>query len=124
MADEPRHFKECVRFFAFIRDKNPNIVTSSLVLAEIQWTLTKFYKLSKIESIKALYGVMGLKNIKIVDNHDVLSAIKIYQNHSVKFVDAMIATNAEVKSGAIIVSYDKDFDKIGIKRIEPSEFND
>ena len=95
---------------------------SSLVIAEINWILSKFYKLSKEEVIMKLNGVLGLKNLKIIDDVDPVFALKMFQDHSVKFIDAMIASNSLVSKGEmIIVSYDRDFDKMGVKRIEPAD---
>ena len=69
-----------------------------------------------------LNGVLGLKNLKIIDDVDPVFALKMFQDHSVKFIDAMIASNSLVSKGEmIIVSYDRDFDKMGVKRIEPAD---
>lgn len=49
-------------------------------------------------------------------------AIDLYQKHNIKFVDALIASHPKMQNKEIVVvSYDKDFDKLGIKRQEPAE---
>ena len=46
----------------------------------------------------------------------------LYAGHSVKFIDALITSIPQIAGGDMIaVSYDKDFDKLNVKRKEPKE---
>lgn len=67
-----------------------------MVLSEIAWTLLSYYKFSKPEVVKALRGIVNLRGLSIID----------------KF---------QFSKNWIIVSYDHDFDKIDIKRMEPGQ---
>jgi len=49
----------------------------------------------------------------------------MYSSKNVKFIDAMIASVDQIVSGSwVVVSYDKDFDKLGVKRAEPGGLRD
>ena len=48
--------------------------TSTLVLAELQWTLKSFYKFTKEETLTSLYGITSLKNLKILNDPNQLLA--------------------------------------------------
>ncbi|MEK9166815.1 MAG: PIN domain-containing protein [Patescibacteria group bacterium] len=121
-ADIKKQFQDSYSFLESVKTGKNEAYISSLVIAEINWILSKFYKLSKEEVIMKLNGVLGLKNLKIIDDVDPVFALKMFQDHSVKFIDAMIASNSLVSKGEmIIVSYDRDFDKMGVKRIEPAD---
>ncbi len=49
-------------------------------------------------------------------------ALEYFEAHNVKFIDALIASGPSfVKGEFILVSYDHDFDKLGIQRIEPDK---
>ena len=51
---------------------------------------------------------------------DISVAISLYAAQSVKFADALIASHPLLRQGKlIVVSYDADFDKLGVKRVEP-----
>jgi predicted nucleic-acid-binding protein len=87
------------------------------------WTLSSYYSRKKSEVIEVVEAVTDILGGRIEDDHRIEVASEIYKEYSVKFIDALIASSPSILSGeTIVVSYDKDFDKIGIKRLEPSDF--
>lgn len=125
VKDDPKKFKDCVNLFLKVREGKVCAVTSAIVLAEIVWTGTKFYKISKQEITEALRGVFKFKHLRISDEVDLLEAVSFYEEYNVKFADCLIAShNVVQKNGAVIISYDRDFDKMKIKRIEPKDLLD
>lgn len=120
IKDDPQKVKECGVIFEKIQKGEIRALTSNLVLAEIVWTGLKFYKIKKEELINALKGILDFKNLKIINDFSSRLAIEIYGKFPIKFIDALIASNPQIfRKEIIIVSYDKDFDKIGVKRKEP-----
>jgi uncharacterized protein len=123
VKENEKSFSECFSFLELVKKKKLKACTSFLVLAEVNWTLGSFYKFSKDETIRAIKSIVNLKNLKICDGCAFQSAVALYEAHNIKFVDALIASNFAVqKRKAIIVSYDKDFDKLEATRIEPGKF--
>jgi len=115
-------FKECSKILNLVRQNKISVFTSSLVLSEIEWVLESFYNFEKQKVITALESIINLKALKVVDKFNPRLALEIFQKKNVKFVDALIASNPAIfQKKVIIVSYDKDFDKISIKRAEPKE---
>jgi predicted nucleic acid-binding protein len=120
LRDEEKTFKDCLKFLNRIKTGKIKAFTSHLILGEVNWTLLRFYKFPKERIIEGLVSVLKLKNLKIMDKFDSIIAIEIYKNFPVKFIDALIASNPQIaKKEVVIVSYDRDFDKIGVRRIEP-----
>ncbi len=96
--------------------------TSSLVLAEINWTLRRYYDFSRDETAEAMSGILNLKNLGILDNFNPDYAVELYKRHGTKFIDCMISSIHWVRTGRVyVVSYDRDFDKFGAKRVEPAD---
>ncbi len=125
IKENEKTFGECFGILNKIKKGEIKAFTSSLVLAEINWVLGSFYRFSKFQVAESLKGIINLKGLKIVDKHNLRLAVSIYEKHNVKFVDALIASNFLIfrnKFLAVVVSYDRDFDRIGIKRKEPGEF--
>lgn len=113
-------FRESRAVLELIKNKRIAAFTSNMVLAEVAWTLLSFYKFPKRQVVKALQGIIYLKGLKFKDAFDNKLAVEIYQKHNIKFIDAVIASHPMIfKKGAAIISYDKDFDKIGTNRLEP-----
>lgn len=97
--------------------------TSALVLAEVNWVLSSFYKLSKELIIPYLAGIASLKHLRFEDAYEPAYALRLWGKYGIKFVDCLIVSSPSfLKGNVILVSYDKDFDKIeGITRQEPRE---
>ena len=115
-------FAECSSILELVQAGRIRAVINTLVFAEVSWVLGRLYGFPKREVVMALNSIVQLKNLSIDDHHDALFGLSLYEQHTVKFIDAMIASHDLVAVSKIpIVSYDKDFDKLGVKRITPSE---
>jgi len=115
-------FQDCSKLFEIIKDGEIKAKTSHLVMAEVVWTLQSTYKASKNQVSKVATSVESIPNLKIEDDFVTNLAHQLFKDHSVKYIDALIASNPEIQSKKMtVVSYDKDFDKLGIKRLEPKD---
>lgn len=115
-------FEECAKVLELVRGSKIKAYTSTTVLAETVWVLTSTYHESKAKIAKGLSGIIKLNNLKIIDSFDLERTIELFSKYSVKFIDALIATNPKIQSKkCVILSYDKDFDKLGVIRKEPQE---
>ena len=123
VLENPQMTRESTAVLMLIKNGAIKACTNNLVIAEINWVLRQVYLTSKEQRIKSIKGIIKLKNLKIVTETDFLLGLNLYEQYNIKFIDALIAANRLIqKRQAIIVSYDKDFDKIkGIKRLEPKQ---
>lgn len=122
VKEDEKSFKECYQFFKLMEGRKIRAFTSPLVLVEIDWVLESFYKFQKDKAIEALESISKLRGLQLIDKINFPLAIELYKNQKVKFLDALIASNPKVIRREIaIVSYDKDFDKLGVIRKEPKE---
>lgn len=121
VPDDENAHAACKLLFQRINEKKIRAATSSLVYAEIVWVLQSFYKFPKQKIAEAL-KVFSAAGIMFHDRVELSHAIDLYEAHNVKFIDALLASHPLLQSGeAVMVSYDTDFDKLGIRRIEPHE---
>lgn len=123
IPDHEAMHKDCVALMCAIREGRIRAHTSSLVIAEIVWTLLSFYKIPKTEVLEAVQSIAQLRHLSIEARERVDTALNLYTNHNVKFVDALLASAEGVQNGAVcVVSYDREFDRIpGVVRKEPRE---
>lgn len=122
VKDDAHKVKDCECLFEAVKQGKIKAFTSSLILAEISWVCASFYQLRKQIIVKALKTILEIKNLKVIDKVDCDLAVIIYNHHSVKFIDALIIANPLIfKKQAIVVSYDKDFDKLKVLRQEPNQ---
>lgn len=109
------------RWEKVFRGFEDGIVTSSLVLSEIAWTLLSYYKFSREKVILAIRSILNIKGLKIIDEYQPITAMDIFEKFGIKFIDSFIASIPQIFDKKwVIVSYDKEFDKLDVLRKEPS----
>ncbi len=122
VQENQKVFKDCRSFLQLIKGNQIKAYTCGLVLAEVLWVLSSYYHVKKPGLIEALKSILNLRGLRVIDKIDYLAAEKIYEKFNVKFIDAVIASVAITDSTRwLIVSYDRDFDRIGINRKEPGQ---
>ena len=121
VADDEKAHQSCRELFGLIEEREVKGVASSLIFAEIVWVLGSFYKFPRAKISEAL-ATFARSGIMFDDRFDILAAIESYGSHQIKFVDALIASHPLIRSGKLpLISYDADFDKLKVKRMEPQE---
>lgn len=68
-----------------------NLVTTSLVIAEIVWTLESYYELDKKEIQTMILGILNTDGLEALDSDLILQAIVHYTDKNVDFIDAFNA---------------------------------
>jgi len=122
LQDHTVQTKDCQAVLRSLQNGQLTALTSELVIAEFLWTAMRSYQLSKTVSASMVKALFALPNLHLHGEPNMLVAIDCYEKYSVKFIDAVIASYELIQIGELpILSYDKDFDKIGIRRYEPAE---
>lgn len=115
-------FHECHSFLKSIKENKIEAYTGTVVLTEVVWTLSSFYKISKAKIIEGVHGIINISGLKVTDNYNQNLALTLFEKHSVKYIDALIASNEEIYTKKMtVISYDRDFDKLPVIRKEPKE---
>lgn len=95
------------------------LLLSDVVVAEIIWLLTAYYKLTKEEVVEKIYPLLNLPHIES-QKPVLIRALYFYRNFNIDYIDAYSASFCEEKKLEGICSFDKGLDKIKeIKRFEP-----
>jgi predicted nucleic-acid-binding protein len=68
-----------------------NLVTTSMVIAEIVWTLESYYELDKKEIQALVLGILNTDGLAVIDSDLILQAIVPYADKNVDFIDAFNA---------------------------------
>lgn len=113
-------FDNCVRFLRLISDGKIQTFTSTIILLEVNFVLISFYNFEKPRIYQALQSIIDLPGLKFIDDFNRREAIELYAKTGIKFTDCLLASLIK-DSNLTIVSYDHDFDKLGLRRLEPKE---
>lgn len=92
---------------------------SEMTVAEVVWTLTSLYKLTREDIVEKIYGLLNLNSI--YSNKELLiRTLYFYGNFNIAFIDAYLAAFCEQENLEEIYSFDKGLDKIkSVKRFKP-----
>lgn len=94
--------------------------TSHLALAEIVWTLDTQYGVSREEIAGMLRDLLGLQSLRVDQKEMLREVVDLYASTNVDFIDAYHAVDLRQRGLEAIVSYDRDFDRLGVPRVEPA----
>lgn len=124
VRENEKVWQETRHLIQMIEARRITAVTSPLVCAEVQWVLRSVYAQPKEVIASSLHGIINIKNLRLDHVPNTALAVALYEEHTIKFIDALLASDARVLHGSMgIISYDKEFDKIkGVVRREPKYF--
>lgn len=118
----PQIFQDCRNLLKAVKENKIDAFTGTIVLTEVTFTLKSYYKFEKDKILQGLRGIKNLGNLTIIDTYNHLLALQLFEKYSIKFTDALIASIEEVSAKKmIVVSYDRDFDKLPVIRQEPKD---
>ncbi len=90
-----------------------------MILAEVVWVLESYYKLPREKIAEKLDLIINTPNLAIADSGAFSQAVELYSSSNLDLADCFAASLA-IEEGSILISYDRDFDKLdGIVRKEP-----
>jgi predicted nucleic-acid-binding protein len=83
------------------------LVTSTLVMAEIVWTLESHYKISKREIRSKVLAILNTPGLVVEESEVILQAILWYVDKNVDFIDAFNAAWMLEHGIAVVSTYDR-----------------
>lgn len=120
VPEDQKQTSECKELFNRIRAGAITPLTSDIVIAEVNYVLTKLYKIEKSKVVEWQKDLLKLTNLNLIQTTDVQKAINLYEKLNIKFGDCLIAT--QVPQGAPLCTYDSDFKKIkGLTSVLPTQ---
>ncbi len=123
VAGTSKKAEQCKQLLRQIRDTDwHDAWTSSLVISQTELVCEQVYGLNRKDIDDIIRGLLGMRNLRILQKVDIHMALDLYEKHKIKFSNALVASNAILADDRVcIISYDKDFDTIGLKRVEPKQ---
>ncbi|MBW2369906.1 MAG: type II toxin-antitoxin system VapC family toxin [Deltaproteobacteria bacterium] len=120
-ADDAKKAKAVEKLLIRAGKGEIRLVTSPIVIAELVWVLESFYKLDRADIAELLEAILNTIGLKVDNSETVITALAIYQNDSIDYVDAYIIAHLRLREISTLYSYDKKHLSIfsDIKRVEP-----
>ena len=119
VGEKNEKFKGVFDFFMRIEQGKINVELKLIVLFQTIFVLKSYYRVPKDRIINAIMGLLKLSGLKIKDKRIIERMLELWASNNIEIVDAYLIACLEKDSQNILYSYDKDFDKFKINRIEP-----
>jgi predicted nucleic acid-binding protein len=118
--DDPSKYERCRAIFRKAIGGEIQITTSGMVIAELIWTLSSFYRVPKADVIEKVSVIVGTESLFIPDKDVVADALVLYARKNIDYIDAYNAVFMKYEGLSEIYSYDEDFDALEeVQRREP-----
>jgi predicted nucleic-acid-binding protein len=83
------------------------IVVPSVVIAELVWVLESFYQLEADAILELVEAIVNTSGLDVTDKSTVISALRLYRNRNIDFIDAWIIEFAKERGIKTIYTFDK-----------------
>jgi predicted nucleic-acid-binding protein len=113
--DQKEKAEACEKLFA----KHVDLITSPQVIMEILWTLEKYYRYPKRETVDCIIKILNTKNLECDDKELLETALVLWLRKEADFIDVFNACFMDQKGISEIYSYDLHFDQLNVRRLEP-----
>jgi len=118
--DVPSKAAACEALLLRLEAGQEEVYLPDLVIADIVWTLEKFYRVDKKRIKEMITPILAAKGMTCSSKGRVLSALVIYTKKNIDWTDAFIAAQMIESGQSEIYSYDRDFDIFpDLVRLEP-----
>ena len=85
-----------------------------LIVAECAYVLESFYRTPRPQVAHALRAIVSFGSIKVIDEGLLLRAVEVYELERLDFADAYLVACAETTGVAVIASFDRAIDRVGV----------
>ena len=118
--DDPSKYERCRAMFRKAIGGEIEITTSGIVIAELIWSLSSYYRVPKADVIEKVSVIVGTESLFIPDKDVVADALVLYARKNIDYIDAYNAVFMKYEGLSEIYSYDEDFDALEeVQRREP-----
>jgi predicted nucleic acid-binding protein len=121
-GDHPDHSARAYAFLQRVEAGEIEATITEAVIAEVVHVLSSkvLYNAPRAEIRDRLVATLNLKGMRLRAKGRYIRALDIYATTNLDFVDALLVAQVEQTKDAVVVSFDRDYDKIAsVTREEP-----
>ena len=117
--DKGKKYKELYTFFESLEGGDIQVELKLIVLFQVTPVLKSFYKVPRKQIADGLIDLLKYKGIRIKEKKIVQRTLEIWHQKQADIVDCYLIACLEKDSRNLLYSYDRDFDKFNVNRVEP-----
>ena len=117
--DKGKKYKNLYNFFESLERGEIQAELKLIVFFQVTFVLKSFYKVPREQIADGLKDLLKYKGIRIKEKKIVQRTLEIWHQKQVDIVDCYLIACLEKDSRNRLYSYDRDFDKFSVNRVEP-----
>lgn len=117
VSDDPGQSREAARLIAGARERGEPLFLNGIVLCELVWVLTSFYRFPKEAISDALEKILLAKQFEVEDKHIVWRALGDYKASRADFADCLVAARNTDSGCSETYTFDRDASTLGHYRL-------
>jgi len=118
-ADKGKKYKNLYSFFQSLENGEMKVELKLIVLFQVIFVLKSYYKVPKKNIAEGMIGLLKYRGITIKEKQVVRRTLELWGDKNIEIVDCYLIASLGGDSQNLLYSYDRDFDKFAINRIEP-----
>lgn len=107
LADNHKQSKKVKELFVSAAEGKSKIFTSNIVIFEIFWVLSSYYRKNKSEIISTLEKILALEFIEVDDRAVFVRALTLFQKRSLSLEDCYHLSFASFKKAKSFATFDQ-----------------
>lgn len=112
LADNLEQSDKVKKLFLSAAEGNSQLCSSTIVIFEIYWVLSSYYKRDKSEMISTLEKILTLEFIEIDSRGIFLKALRIFREEPLSLEDCYYLSFASTKKAKKIATFDQKLSKV------------
>lgn len=114
LNDVPEQADEVERLLKKAKKGNVKILVPQIIIFEIEYALSKYYKFLKVEIIDKLEAILAAPYFSIQDGNIFKRSLKDYREKNLSLVDCFLMAKSEIEEVQIF-TFDKNLSKLVTK---------
>ncbi len=118
-SDENPKYSQSYAFLRSIEQGETQAELKLIVLFQTLFVLKSVYRVEKRAIADALLLLLEYKGVRMTEKRVIRHALELWRDNNLEIVDCYLIACLKKDPGNVIYSYDKDFDRFSVKRVEP-----
>ena len=114
LKDHEKHYQTAKKYFIKAKKKKVNLILIPHIVLEINYVLKKVYFLPRKRVVNILAKLIKSPDLEVQKRELLLKTVEKYKKTNIDLMDLYLYETAQ-QQNAQILSFDKDFKKIGKK---------
>ena len=119
IADKNPKYQNLYSFFSSIETGEIHVELKLIVLFQVIFVLKSYYKVPREQLSEKMSAFIDYKGIVIREKRIIRRSLELWRTKNIEIVDCYLIACLEGDGQNILYSYDRDFNKFDINRIEP-----